>query len=60
MNTSPTACGKASGKIKALADEKKMSGGLCFLIEENLCVGNFKEELMVGPEGIDMDEDLDK
>ncbi len=72
--------------------EKKMFGGLCFFVDEKMCTGVFKEELMVridpkdeaeylqiedcremdetthsmkgflmiSPEGIDMDEDLDK
>jgi len=73
-------------------EEKKMFGGLCFLVDDKLCVGVFDEELMVrippekqdeyllneecrlldesgrsmkgflliSPEGIDLDEDLDK
>lgn len=72
-------------------EEKKMFGGYCFLVDDKLCCGVFKEELMVriapeaeanylqnedcrmmdknpnsmkgflmiNPEGIDMDEDLD-
>ena len=74
-------------------EEKKMFGGLCWFVDDKLCVGVFKEELMVriapenenqylqeedycrfmdevnhsmkgflmiSPEGIDMDDDLDK
>ena len=72
------------------AEEKKMFGGFCFMIDDKLCCGIFKEELMVriapedeniylqnedcrmmdettnsmkgflmiSPEGIDMDDDL--
>ncbi len=72
--------------------EKKMFGGLCFFVDEKLCTGVFKEELMVRidpeneakylheedcrmmdenihsmkgflmitPEGIDMEDNLDK
>lgn len=72
--------------------EKKMFGGLCFFVDEKMCCGVFKEELMVRidpenedeylqnddcrmmddnknsmkgflmicPEGIDMEADLDK
>lgn len=29
------------------AEEKKMFGGLCFLVDDKLCCGVFKEELMV-------------
>ena len=71
--------------------EKKMFGGLCFFVDEKMCTGVFKEDLMVridpvneakyltdvncrmmdedthsmkgflmiNPDGIDMDEDLD-
>jgi TfoX/Sxy family transcriptional regulator of competence genes len=28
-------------------EEKKMFGGLCFLVDDKLCFGVFKEELMV-------------
>lgn len=73
-------------------EEKKMFGGLCFLVDDKLCTGVFKEELMVridpdnetkylrkedcrmmdedthsmkgflmvSPEGVDLDDDLDK
>lgn len=73
-------------------EEKKMFGGLCFFVDEKMCAGVFKEELMaridpqneaeflqnedcremdetnhsmkgflmVTPEGVDMEEDLDK
>lgn len=73
-------------------EEKKMFGGLCYLVEEKMCVGIINDDLMVridpadqenflkekgcrimdftrrpmkgflyvSPEGIDMDEDLDK
>ncbi len=73
-------------------EEKKMFGGLCFFVDEKMCAGVFKEELMVRvdpddeaiylqnhdcremdeinhsmkgflmifPEGIDMEDDLDK
>jgi len=76
----------------ALFYEKKMFGGLCFFVDEKMCTGVFKEELMVriapddaenylkeedckmmdedtnsmkgflmiSPQGIDMDDDLDK
>lgn len=74
------------------AEIKRMFGGLCFLVDDKLCCGVFKEELMVriapenedeylqnedcrmmdevkhsmkgflmiSPEAIDMDDDLDK
>jgi TfoX/Sxy family transcriptional regulator of competence genes len=77
---------------KAAFEEKKMFGGLCWFVDDKLCVGVFKEELLVridpedetkylreedcrmmdedthsmkgflyvSPEGIDMDDDLDK
>jgi TfoX/Sxy family transcriptional regulator of competence genes len=74
---------------KVAFKEKKMFGGLCFLVDDKLFTGVFKEELMVriapedqekylekedcrpmdesmkgflmiSPDGIDMDEDLDK
>ena len=73
-------------------EEKKMFGGVCFLVDEKMCVGIINNDLMVridpvnqneflkdkacrmmdftkrpmkgylyvSPEGIDMDEDLDK
>jgi TfoX/Sxy family transcriptional regulator of competence genes len=73
-------------------EEKKMFGGMAYLVDDKLCVGVFKDELLVriapenqntyllnedcrlmddsgksmhgflliSPEGIDMDEDLDK
>ena len=73
-------------------EEKKMFGGLCFLVDDKMCVGIVKDDLMVriepelqdeflsengsrlmdftgnsmkgflmiSPEGVDMDEDLDK
>jgi len=77
---------------KATFEEKKMFGGLCFLVDEKMCLGIMKEELMVRiapekqdeflaekgsslmdlttnsmkgfllitPEGVDMDDDLNK
>ena len=77
---------------KAAFEEKKMFGGLCWFVDDKLCVGVFKEELLVriapedeaiylqkedcrmmdedkhsmkgflyvSPDGIDMDDDLDK
>jgi TfoX/Sxy family transcriptional regulator of competence genes len=77
---------------KASFEEKKMFGGLVFLVDDKMCVGIIKDNLMVridqadqenflqeegcrimdftkrpmkgylyiSPEGIDMDEDLDK
>ena len=77
---------------QAAFEEKKMFGGVCFLVDEKMCVGILKEELMVriapemqddflvepgcrlmdftgnsmkgflmiNPEGVDMDDDLDK
>lgn len=77
---------------KAGFEEKKMFGGMCFMVDDKLCVGVFDDELMVrippekqdeylhyeechllddsgrsmkgflliSPEGIDMDDDLDK
>lgn len=76
----------------AAYEEKKMFGGICFLVNKKMCVGIIKEDLMVridpenqnkflnekgsrimdftkrpmkgylyiSPEGVDMDEDLDK
>ncbi|NQU52477.1 MAG: TfoX/Sxy family protein [Bacteroidetes bacterium] len=73
-------------------EEKKMFGGICFLVDEKMCVGIINEDLMVridpenqneflqekgsrmmdftkrsmkgylyiAPEGVDMDDDLDK
>lgn len=74
---------------KVAFKEKKMFGGLCFFVDDKMCTGVFKEELlariapgdqnkylknedcrlmaesmkgflMVSPESIDMDEDLNK
>jgi len=77
---------------KAGFEEKKMFGGMCFMVDDKLCVGVFDDELMVrippekqneylqheechllddsgrsmkgflliSPEGVDMDDDLDK
>ena len=74
---------------KAAFEEKKMFGGLYWFVDDKLCVGAFKEELLVriapedqnnyltkedcrsmdesmkgflyvSPDGIDMDDDLDK
>ena len=74
---------------KAAFEEKKMFGGLCWFVDDKLCAGAFKEELLVriapedqnefltkedcrlmyesmkgflyvSPDGIDMDDDLDK
>ncbi len=73
-------------------EEKKMFGGICFLVDDKMCVGVLKDDLMiridpdyqedylkekgcrvmdfthrpmkgflyVDPEGVDLDEDLDK
>jgi TfoX/Sxy family transcriptional regulator of competence genes len=73
-------------------EEKKMFGGICFLVDDKMCVGIINEDLMVridpedqnaflsetgcrmmdftkrpmkgylyiAPEGVDMDQDLDK
>jgi TfoX/Sxy family transcriptional regulator of competence genes len=78
--------------LKSVYAEKKMFGGLVFMVQDKMCVGIIKDELMVridseneddflkeegcrlmdftkrrmkgylyvAPEGIDMDEDLDK
>lgn len=78
--------------MEATFQEKKMFGGMCFLVDEKMCVGIMNEDLMirtdpedqeaflkeegcrimdftkrpmkgylyVAPEGIDMNEDLDK
>lgn len=78
--------------LEAAFQEKKMFGGMVFLVDEKMCVGIINEDLMVridpedqdqfleeegcrimdftkrpmkgylyvAPEGIDMDEDLDK
>lgn len=78
--------------LEATFQEKKMFGGLTFMVDEKMCVGIIKDDLMVrinpidqdkfleeegcrimdftkrplpgylyvAPEGIDMDEDLDK
>jgi TfoX/Sxy family transcriptional regulator of competence genes len=86
---------RVRGSLKLLQtafEEKKMFGGICFLVDEKMCVGIINEDLMVridpenqdeflqetgcrmmdftkrpmkgylyvAPEGIDMDEDLDK
>lgn len=32
---------------KAAYKEKKMFGGICFFVDDKMCVGIFKEELMV-------------
>lgn len=77
---------------KTTFEEKKMFGGLCFLVDEKMCIGIVKEELMVRiapekqdeylaekgsrlmdfthnsmkgflfitPEGVDMDDDLNR
>lgn len=77
---------------KTSFEEKKMFGGLCFMVDEKMCLGIVKEDLMVriapekqdefltengsrlmdftnnsmkgflfiAPEGVDMDEDLNK
>jgi TfoX/Sxy family transcriptional regulator of competence genes len=77
---------------KTSFEEKKMFGGLCFLVDEKMCLGIVKEELMVRiapenqdeflaekgsrlmdftnnsmkgflfvtPEGVDMDDDLNR
>jgi hypothetical protein len=77
-------------ELHVKAEEKKMFGGYCFLVDNKLCCGVFKEDLMVriapedekkyldtedcrmmdenpvsmrgflmvGPDGVDMDEDL--
>lgn len=77
---------------KAAFEEKKMFGGVCYLVEDKMCVGIINDDLMVridpenqeefltekgcrimdftkrpmkgylyiSPEGIDMDDDLDK
>ena len=86
---------RVRGSLKGLNssyEEKLMFGGICFMVDDKMCVGIIKENLMVridpemqnefleekgcrimdftkrpmrgylyvSPEGIDMDEDLDK
>ena len=86
---------RVRGSLKGLNsafEEKKMFGGMCFLVKEKMCVGIINDDLMVridpkdqenylnekgcrimdftkrpmkgylyiSPEGVDMDEDLDK
>lgn len=78
--------------LKASFQEKKMFGGICYMVDEKMCVGIINNNLMVridpenqeeflkeegcrmmdftkrpmkgylyvAPEGVDMDEDLDK
>lgn len=78
--------------LNSTYEEKKMFGGMCFLVNEKMCVGIINDDLMVridpndqeeylsekgcrimdftkrpmkgylyvSPEGVDMDEDLDK
>lgn len=78
--------------LNSTFEEKKMFGGMCFLVDEKMCVGIINDDLMVrvdpidqdkflkekgcrimdftkrpmkgylyvAPEGVDMDEDLDK
>lgn len=79
-------------EIKTAFAEKKMFGGVCFMVDDKMCVGIIKDDLKVcidpknqdeflqgkgcrmmdfaqrpmkgylyvAPEGVDMDEDLDK
>lgn len=86
---------RVRGSLKQLQTafgEKKMFGGLCFMVDDKMCVGIIKDDLMVRidpddqedflqektcrimdftqrpmkgylyvtPEGVDLDEDLDK
>lgn len=83
--------GSLSNK-KTPFEEKKMFGGICFLVDEKMCMGIIKDDLMVridpqhqedyltekgcrimdftkrpmkgylyvSPEGVDMDDDLEK
>ncbi len=86
---------RVHGSLKSLGtafEEKKMFGGVCYLVNDKMCVGIINEDLMVrinpvdqdkflkekgcrmmdftkrpmkgylyvSPEGVDMDEDLDK
>jgi len=78
--------------LNSTFEEKKMFGGICFMVDEKMCVGIINENLMVridpldqdkflkekgcrmmdftkrpmkgylyvSPEGVDMDDDLDK
>lgn len=78
--------------LESTFEEKKMFGGICFMVDEKMCVGIINDNLMVrvdpvnqdkflqekgcrimdftkrpmkgylyvSPEGVDMDEDLDK
>jgi TfoX/Sxy family transcriptional regulator of competence genes len=78
--------------VQATFEEKKMFGGMCFMVDDKMCVGIINEDLMVridpenqneflqekgcrmmdftkrpmkgylylSPEGVDMDDDLDK
>lgn len=39
-------------------EEKKMFGGLCFFVDEKMCAGVFKEELMVRIDPVNEDEYL--
>jgi hypothetical protein len=43
------------------AEEKKMMGGVCYLVNGKMCAGIVKNKLMarIDPEGTDTDEDLD-
>jgi len=78
--------------LESTFEEKKMFGGICFMVDEKMCVGIINDNLMVrinpevqneflqekgcrimdftnrpmkgylyvSPEGVDMDDDLDK
>jgi hypothetical protein len=42
--------------------EKRMFGGIAFMVRGHMCVGIVKDQLMVrvGPEGLDRDADLER
>ena len=35
------------GKTHKITEEKKMFGGLCFMVDKKMCVGIMKEDMMV-------------
>lgn len=44
--------------LKTSFEEKKMFGGICFLVDDKMCVGIIKNDLMVRIDPIDQDKYL--
>jgi len=45
-------------ELQTAFDEKKMFGGICFMVDDKMCIGIIKEDLMVRIDPVKQDEFL--